>query len=238
MTTKHLTLYDLTEEMELAQSEMDVWAAEHDGDITDFPLNDVMATVAIAREKKIINIAMWVKSLNAEGDAHKAEEASQAKKKKQAYAKAERLMAYIENNMDRLEKIKDPRVEIFFKKNPPSVKPLIDIALMPGDYLTRPKPEISLTKLKDDMVEIMEPVFDNLGQPVYEEAGSDKLGDIAPSDRKQKTQPAKVVIAEIAEPVFGEDGQQKTDPETGDSVFNHVTKTIARMVQAVKLSIK
>ncbi len=237
-TTKHLTLYDLTEEMDLALAEMEAWAAEHEGDVSDFPMNDVTAQVRLARDKKIIAVALWVKALEAEGDAIEAEEKKLAKRKKSTYARAERLRTYLENNMSPAEKIKDPRVEVFFKKNPPSVKPLIKVEEMPGEYLTRPKPEISLSKLEEDMVEIMEPVFDELGEPVFETVPIEEQDGPAANNRKQKLQAVKMVIAEIAEPVFGEDGQPKTDPETGEAIVNHVTKPIARLVQVIKLSIK
>jgi hypothetical protein len=235
----HLTLYELTDEFRLAQEQLEAFAIENGGAIDGFPFEEAMAKIKMDREKKIIQIGLWILNLEANAAAIAAEIERQKKREKQLENKVKRLGEYLTNNLDQNEKIFDSRLTVKLAKLPLSVKPQIKPEEMPKEYLKTPAPEISLSALKEKMVEVDELVFDELGLPVYESAPiEEQLEGHAPLERKQLTRKAKVVMHEFAEPVIGEDGLPVVDHETGDPETKPAWKIIARMVGGFKLNLK
>lgn len=116
-----VTLYELTDEYLAILREADIWAEEHEGDLSEFPLNERLQEVGGSREDKVLNIAVFIKNLKAEAAAHGAEAKAQAAKEKALLNKAERLRVWIERNTTHAEKFKDHRAQVRWQANPPSV---------------------------------------------------------------------------------------------------------------------
>lgn len=74
--------------------------ADENGEITDF---DALDALMMDRERKIENVVCWVKDLNAEAAAIRAEELALAKRRQTAENKEEHLRAYLERALDGAE---------------------------------------------------------------------------------------------------------------------------------------
>lgn len=108
-------------------------------------------------EEKAVNIALYVKTLDAEAEAIKAEKMRLAARQSQKEKLAARLREYLIASMQQV-KIKkidsDPRTKISLKTNPPSVnisdeKAFVKWAMTEHDELLRYKaPEIDKTAVK------------------------------------------------------------------------------------------
>jgi hypothetical protein len=114
-------LYELTDEYAAILRELDIYAEEHEGEITDFPLAERLNALTGERSAKVLNVAVAIKSLEAWADAHADEAKSQKKKAEALNKKAERLRAYVEANTKPSEKFKDSRAQVWWQKNTPSV---------------------------------------------------------------------------------------------------------------------
>lgn len=112
-----LRLYEITSELELVDTMIDKWAIDHEGDITDFPLNDELDKLEGERKEKLVNIALYMKSLQAEAKAFKEEKSRLQAKERALNSKAERLKGYIEHNINEGEKIEDVKATISWRKS-------------------------------------------------------------------------------------------------------------------------
>lgn len=83
------------------------------GEITDF---EALDKLNMAREKKLENIAMWVKNLNAEAKAIREEEKSLAERRRAAESKSERLEKYLDQTLSG-EKFSTAKVAISYRKS-------------------------------------------------------------------------------------------------------------------------
>lgn len=142
-----MRLYEIEDELLSVDVLMDEWAAEHDGDITDFPLNEELKLLGEERDKKLLNVAAWIKSLLAEATMYKNEIASLQKKKKVVENKAERLKLLLTFNIEEGEKLKDSRSDIGWRK---SSQLILDVPVeeLPAEY-KRTKVEADKTSLKE-----------------------------------------------------------------------------------------
>ena len=82
------------------------------GEILDF---EQFEELQMARDKKIENMALWIKDLNAEAKAIKEEEKALAERRKSAENKSERLKDYIARMLNG-EIFKSPRASISYRK--------------------------------------------------------------------------------------------------------------------------
>lgn len=101
-----MTLY------EIEQGIMDCVDAET-GEIIDI---DRLNELEMARDTKISNVACWIKDLNAEAAAIKAEKQALEKRQKAAENKAESLKQWLQVVLEG-EKFKDARCSISYRKS-------------------------------------------------------------------------------------------------------------------------
>ena len=83
------------------------------GEISDF---DAFAGLQMEREAKVESMALWVKNLNAEADAIKAERDNLYEREKAARNKADRLKKYLAEILQG-EKFSSPKVAISYRKS-------------------------------------------------------------------------------------------------------------------------
>ena len=142
-----MRLYELEEEEEAIEIFMDEWAAEHDGDITDFPLNDEMKFLEEERDKKLLNVGVWIKDLLADAAKFKTEIATLQWRKRVMENKAEKLKGFISYHLKDGEKLKDSRCDIGWRL---SAQLILDVPVeaLPPEYI-RTKIEPDKTSLKN-----------------------------------------------------------------------------------------
>jgi len=129
-----LRLYELTEELEALDGLIDSWAAHHEGDITDFPLNDELDRLEGEKKEKLLNLALYIKSLVAEAKAFKEEKSRLQAKERTINNKIERLKGYLEYNIEEGEKIESTKATISWRK---SSRVVIECMLdsLPEEYI-------------------------------------------------------------------------------------------------------
>ena len=101
-----MTLYDIEAEiMECIDQET--------GEVIDI---DRLNALEMERDRKISNVACWIKDLKAEAEAIKAEKQALDKRQKAAENKAESLKTWLQNILQG-EKFKDSRCAISYRKS-------------------------------------------------------------------------------------------------------------------------
>lgn len=98
------------------------------------------------RDTKIENIACWIKNLNADAEAYKAEKQSFADRQKAAENKAESLKKYLANYLAG-QKFSTPKVAISFRKT--SSVNVTDISQLPEEFLKFADPTPDKTAIKN-----------------------------------------------------------------------------------------
>ena len=83
------------------------------GEIVDF---EAFEALQMERDEKIENIALWIKNLNADAAAYKAEKDSFAEKQRRAENKAESLKKYLDSVLAG-SKFNTTRVSISYRKS-------------------------------------------------------------------------------------------------------------------------
>ncbi len=110
------------------------------GEISDF---DAFAGLQMEREAKVESMALWVKNLNAEADAIKAERDNLYEREKAARNKADRLKKYLAEILCG-EKFSSPKVAISYRKS--TAVEIADeaefISTGPKEYLIPQPPKI------------------------------------------------------------------------------------------------
>lgn len=93
---------------------------EETGEVTDIDNFEALCgkldELQMERERKISNIACWIKNLKAEAEAIKTEEQTLNKRRKVCENKVESLKKYLEHALHG-EKFKDARVSISYRKS-------------------------------------------------------------------------------------------------------------------------
>lgn len=112
------------------------------GEILDWDKLDELQT---AKEQKIENIALYIKNLNAEAAALKAEKDAFAERQKAAERRAEGLKQYLVSAL-KGEKFKTTKVNISYRKS--EALEIADGVEIPEDFLKYAEPEINKTNLK------------------------------------------------------------------------------------------
>lgn len=121
-----LKLYEITQEMEALDGLLDSWASNHEGDITDFPLNDELERLEGERIDKLLNLAVWHKSLVAEAKAFTDELKRLQGRKEVLSNKAERIKEFIDYNLQDNEKLEDNRSVLSYRE---SLQVVIDVPI-------------------------------------------------------------------------------------------------------------
>lgn len=100
-----MTLYEINEQITALIND--------DGEIMDF---EQFEALSLERDQKIENIGCWVKNLDAEANAIKAEEKSLKERRTSAENKSERLRGYLAGFLNG-EKYSSPRVNISYRRS-------------------------------------------------------------------------------------------------------------------------
>lgn len=133
-----MTLYEIDEAM-LECVDMET------GEIIDI---NKLEALEMERDKKISNIACWIKDLKAEAEAVKAEKMNLQKRQSACENKAEQLKKYLEFALQG-EKFKDSRCSVSYRRSESvKVDENINIDEVPECYL-KIKKEISVSDVKE-----------------------------------------------------------------------------------------
>lgn len=114
------------------------------GDVIDSETGEVfnkkyLDDLRIAKNRKIENIACWIKNLQAEVEAYKKEEENFRIRRKQAENRIENLKWYLTNWIPG-EKIETPRAKISWRKS--EVVNILDENLIPSGYKSQKITEV------------------------------------------------------------------------------------------------
>lgn len=114
-----MKLYEITSDLAQIEGKMEEFASEHEGDITEFPLNDELEALEGERDSKVLSIGCWFKNLTSNAEALKREKAVLAKRQQVLENKAESLKAYMESCLPKGYKLEDSKVKIGWRKSHP-----------------------------------------------------------------------------------------------------------------------
>lgn len=112
------------------------------GEIFDI---DRFEELAMARDKKVENICLWIKNLKAQAEALKAEKDSFAQRQKAAENKMESLKRYITGYLEGTP-FESAKVKVSFRKS--ETVEIMEGAVIPDEYLRFKEPEVNKTELK------------------------------------------------------------------------------------------
>jgi DNA repair exonuclease SbcCD ATPase subunit len=129
-----LKIYDINEEIQALDGLLDSWASNHEGDITDFPLNDEFDRLEGKRNEKLLNMAVWHKDLKGQAEAFDKEIKRLQGRFKALNNKAERIKEYIDYNLQEGEKLSDTRAVLSYRK---STQVVIDVLVedLPPEFV-------------------------------------------------------------------------------------------------------
>ena len=119
------------------------------GEIIDI---DKLEELQIERDAKVENLGLWIKNLDAEAEALKAEKMSFAKRQQAAENKRDSLKKYLANYLEGTP-FKSTKVNISFRKS--EILEIADEALfdLPDAYLKFKQPDVDKAALKKALKE-------------------------------------------------------------------------------------
>lgn len=129
------SLYLLADEYQLAAAKL------ADLDLDEQTIADTLEGLAGSLEVKATNVGMFIRNLEVGAEAIKQAEEKMAARRKFIENRANRIRAYLKDNMLRtgISKIECPYFKLSIRDNPPSV--VIDAPeLVPADYMRQPEP--------------------------------------------------------------------------------------------------
>jgi Siphovirus Gp157. len=138
------TLYDINNAMMAAYERA---IDDETGEIKDDEAWAEFEQLALDRDTKVENIALWIKNLKSDAEGYKAEKDSFAKKQKAAENKAEGLKNYLQTVLNG-EKYKSTRVSVSYRRSE-AVEISVPVIDLPEEYIRYKEPEPDKTALKD-----------------------------------------------------------------------------------------
>ncbi len=124
-----MSLYELNKQIEACiKIADDKFVNTEDGEVLDL---EAMEALELAREVKIENVAMYIKSKRALAEGIKAEIESLTKRMKSCKNEVERCTEYLANNFER-EKYETAKVKLSWRKSESVNVP--DVTLLPEEY--------------------------------------------------------------------------------------------------------
>ena len=133
-TLNNLSLYTIADQYIQAFMEL------ADSDMPEDCIADTLEALEGEIEDKCINIAAFIRNLEASAEAIKNAESEMVKRRKAIESRADRIREYLKSNMERvgISKIESPWFNLAIRKNPPSV--VIDVQeSIPDDYWKQPE---------------------------------------------------------------------------------------------------
>lgn len=136
------SLYSLAEEYREAAERL------ADLDLDDQTIADTLEGLAGTLEVKATNVAMFAKNLEVTAAAIKEAESNMAKRRKAIEARAERVYAYLKQNMEAvgMTKIESPYLRIAIRNNPAAVHIDAESQIPPEFWKQSPPPPPALDK--------------------------------------------------------------------------------------------
>jgi hypothetical protein len=112
-----------------------------ESDLPPEVISDTLEGIAAPLEEKAVNVACFIRNLEASAESIKQAEKEMAERRKTIEAKAEQIKRYLFDSMKRSEigKIESPYFTLSIAKNPPSVK-IDDELLIPVEFMRQPEP--------------------------------------------------------------------------------------------------
>lgn len=117
-------------------------------DLDEDTIRDTLESLSGDLEEKAVNVAMAVRNMESDAAAIKEAEAQMAQRRKALEARAERIKAYLLDNMQAagISKIECPYFRLSVRDNPPSVE-VYELGIVPAEYMVQaPPPPPSLDK--------------------------------------------------------------------------------------------
>lgn len=139
-----LKLYEIDKVIQEILDAVYKYAEENEGEIPD-DLDCLLSKMEVEREKKILDIARYIKSMNAEADAIKSEYAILQSRHRTIRNYAYRLKTYLIGSLHTGEKIKDSNTALSWRKSE-QVK-ITDPTKLSDDYFKIERtPQLTLIK--------------------------------------------------------------------------------------------
>ena len=142
-----MKLYETIEELTYFESELERYAIEHEGDITDFPFDVHMEQLKRNLDENLLGLGCLTKNLDAEAEAIKTEEKNLAKRRKAIENRSEKIKEMLADNLEEGKKLSDSRCVLSWIKST-SVEVTVDPKFLPAEF-QRIKYEADKTKIKD-----------------------------------------------------------------------------------------
>ena len=140
-----LKLYEYPREIEKLKEQIDAYAKEHDGDLSDFPLVEELDKLEMSKAYKALSIACIIKEHSVAAKAIKEEAKKLEMRAKYAENQAEHWKKYLKKNLEEgKEAYKDSRVEIKWRKS--KRMQIGETIMLPSQCVTDPEPIISEVK--------------------------------------------------------------------------------------------
>lgn len=220
------TLYDLTAELEALQDDLEMWAEDHDGDVTDYPAERLEKIQGEVKDK-VLGIAVFIKNLKSDVKAFTEEKKALAKREATLANRAERLKKYLESCVPKNAKFESTKAKVSWANNPPAVQVMVPVESLPEKFVRRADPEADKAEMKASMLEYEIELKDDLGNSLFTTDG----------------QPMKIKELQVRwpKPVT----ETPTDADTLDDAIEKVAVerdepdyiVLARMVQGKSLRI-
>jgi hypothetical protein len=112
-----MKLYELTAELEQARTELEAWAEEHEGDISECPALLSLELAESDIEDKALNIACLVKDWSAQADAISVEKKRLEQREKVLKNRSDYLKRYLSKNIPEGKKFENARAVISWRKS-------------------------------------------------------------------------------------------------------------------------
>ena len=146
-----MTLYEIDSALEAA---LEKAFDPETGELIDEAAFEQTEALQLARDAKIENVALWIKNLNSDAEALKAEKEAFAAREKAAKNKAESLKKWLGYALHG-EKFKTDRTAISWRKSVALEvnEDAIDMQRLGPEFIKLPPPELNKTAIKDAIKE-------------------------------------------------------------------------------------
>jgi hypothetical protein len=127
----HLTLYQLSTQYVQA---LDV-LTDPDAELPAEAVNDTLEALAGELEEKAVNVAKFLRNMEATAEAIKAAEVNMAKRRKTLESRVQWLKDYLKSNMEHsgMTEIECPYFRVTIQSNPPAIE-IFDEDLVPAEF--------------------------------------------------------------------------------------------------------
>lgn len=129
-----MKLYEINKQLDDVLKDMEIYAAEHDGEI-DPVFIEKLSEIELAKGEKLLNVAKFMKGIGADIDAFDNEIDKLKKRKEALNKKYDWLFDYIYNNAEKGRKVEDSTTVIKWTKS--SSVLISDINLLPKKYIRK-----------------------------------------------------------------------------------------------------